>query len=120
MCNDWMLLCILGVFVGGWVFVGGLIAGVVALIGGALSKNKLMVRINICFGASWPFWGGSSASSICRSNVNLNRLSEKPAGVVILLQSIMVLFFDFGISFFYFISFGFVFGIVYFFFGELN
>ena len=47
MCNDWMLLCILGVFVGGWVFVGGLIAGVVALIGGALSKNKLIKYASI-------------------------------------------------------------------------
>lgn len=37
-----MLLCILGIFVGGWLVVGGLVAGVIALIGGALSKNKLI------------------------------------------------------------------------------
>ncbi len=47
MCNDWMLLCILGIFVGGWVVVGGLVAGVVALIGGALSNNKLIKYASI-------------------------------------------------------------------------
>ncbi len=47
MCNDWMLLCILGIFIGGWVVVGILVAGGLALIGGALSKNKLIKYASI-------------------------------------------------------------------------
>ena len=42
MCNDWMLLCILGIFISGWAVVGALVVGVLALIGGTLSKNKLI------------------------------------------------------------------------------